>query len=336
MTAPKPQILIIRFSSIGDILLTTPFVRQVRQQFPDAHIHYVTKQQFRELLESNPAIDELIPFDDKSGVAGIRKLTERLSSIRFDYIFDLHNNQRSHLLTRGLKYRSLSRLQKHRFQRAAYVYLKHRMTLRPVARRYTDTGGPAGITDGGEGLELPIPAAITQKMTERLQQSISAPFLCLAPGAGFATKRWPYWNELAQNLLDHSAVSLVIVGGMDDRGRVRVESPRLLNLAGELSLPESGAVIQAAQGLVCNDSGLMHMASAVGTPILAIFGSTTPELGFAPFRAKATIIKSPELWCRPCSHMGRKRCPLGHHKCMTTISPDTVFHQAMALMGQAL
>ncbi len=333
MSAPKRHILIIRFSSIGDILLTTPFLRQVRRHFPDAHICYVTKQQFRELLETNPAIDELITFDDKSGLAGIRKLSKQLSSAHFDYVFDLHDNQRSHLLTRGLKYSALSRLQKHRFQRAAYVYLKQRITLRPVALRYMDAGKQAAIADDGEGLELHIPGATTQKISGLLQQAVNSPFLCLAPGAGFATKRWPYWDELARKILDNSSFNLVIVGGQDDRKRVQMENPRLLNLAGQLSLSESGAVIQAAQGLVCNDSGLMHMAAAVGTPVTAIFGSTTPELGFAPFRAyKAVIIEKKNIWCRPCSHMGRNRCPLGHHKCMTSISPDMVFKQTMTLL----
>jgi len=338
MSSPRLNILIIRFSSIGDILLTTPFVHQLRAHFPEAYIRYVTKNKFSVLLTHNPAIDEVIPFNDQSGVAGIRELAARLSSVTFDYVFDLHNNQRSHLLTGGLKHRSLTRLQKHRVRRAAYVYLKRRVTMRPVALRYMDCGKEVPLPDNGEGLELFIPNEIVQDAKQHLNGFDQTSYICLAPGAGFATKIWPsdHWEKLAQKILKTSKRNLLIVGGATDRDRIRIEHPQLLNLAGQLSLLESAAVIKTSKGIICNDSGLMHMAAAVATPIVAIFGSTTPELGFAPFRAKAKIIQGAQLWCRPCSHMGRKSCPLGNHKCMQDIDVDEVLRALTDMLSPGL
>ncbi len=335
MNADTPNILLIRFSSIGDILLTTPFIRQIRTKFPGANIRFITKDKFTALVQYNPMLDEVIGFDDSSGVRGIRQIASALSSVTFDFVFDLHDNQRSHLLTRMIKRRYLSRLKKHRIRRAAYVYAKRPTTLRPVALRYMDTGAIADIPDTGEGLELFIPPETTNIIQQRLQDF--APYICLAPGAGFATKMWPaaYWTKLAQNILDKSTLKLIIVGGPADHKQINLNSPRVLNLAGELSLLESAAIIKSSQGIICNDSGLMHMAAAVGTPITAIFGGTTPELGFAPFRAKASIVQAPELWCRPCSHMGRKGCPLGHFKCMQRVRIDVVLRTADFLLHDA-
>ena len=334
MNTGTPNILLIRFSSIGDILLTTPFIRQIRTKFPAAHIRFITKDKFTALVQYNPMLDEVIGFDDSSGVKGIRQIASGLSSVNFDYVFDLHNNQRSHLLTRLIKRRHLSRLKKHRIRRAAYVYAKRPTTLRSVALRYMDTGAIAEIPDNGEGLELFIPEDISHSIKKQWRQPAGSPYICLAPGAGFATKMWPaaYWTKLAQNILDKSTLKLIIVGGPADHKLINLNGPRVLNLAGKLSLLESAAIIKSSQGIICNDSGLMHMAAAMATPITAIFGGTTPELGFAPFRTKAAIVQAPELWCRPCSHMGRKGCPLGHFKCMRQVRVDKVLQAADFLL----
>ncbi|RMH66650.1 MAG: glycosyltransferase family 9 protein [Calditrichaeota bacterium] len=332
-----PDVCLIRFSSIGDIVLTTAFLRQVHTQLPGARVVYITKREFADLLRYNPYVDHLIVYDSDSGLRGLNQLADDLKDTTFDFIFDLHNNQRSHYLTHRLKYRKIRRIHKSRLTRALLVYTKLNLyrSTPSIPERYLKTGHDAGIKDDGLGLELYWPPETEQTLASRLLDE--APLLALAPGAGFYTKMWPldYWKKLIPDLLEHHPHHLALIGGKNETERFNelVLDDRVINLAGQLPLLQSAALIQRSAALICNDSGVMHMAAAVQTPMVAIFGSTTRHLGFFPFRARVEIVENNHQWCRPCSHVGRASCPLDHFNCMRALTPDHVHRALNRLLG---
>ncbi len=331
MTSTK-RILIIRFSSIGDILLSTPFIRQTRIAFHDAIIDFVTKTQYADLLKFNPHINHLYLFDDQQGLGGLLQLKQTIKSKKYDYILDLHNNLRSRILTFGLGAK-VFRMKKNKLKRALLVYLKINLFPKPIpiAQKYLKVGEKIGVQDDGLGLELFWKDNNVKNVLKNLPANLfNERFIALAPGAGFKTKQWPleYFRALIQMLSNKTAYEIVLLGSQEEADQFRplVISENVINLAGTLSLLGTAVVLNKAQFLVSNDSGLMHMATAVRTPVLAIFGSTTKELGFFPYRSKNIVVENDTLWCRPCSHIGRNHCPLFHFKCMKSITPQKVFN----------
>jgi heptosyltransferase-2 len=333
MDERQKNILIIRFSSIGDILLTTPFVKQIRLAFPSAQITYLVKKEFSSLVEYNPNINTIMAYDSKSGYKGLIKLKNNLPN--FDFIFDLHNNLRSNRITNRYSKEKIFKIQKGKFKRALLVFLKINLYdhIQPVAEKYLNTGKNLGIKDNEEKLELHwngLIASSIKKILENYNLSENR-YICIAPGAAHFTKMWPvkYSIDLISRILERSNYKIAILGGPRENNLITefIDNKNVINLAGRLSLLESAGVIKHSRGIVTNDSGLMHMAAATGKPIIAIFGSTTQELGFFPFRADATIIENKEIWCRPCTHIGRGYCPLGHFACMKSLSVDYVFKQ---------
>ena len=150
----------------------------------------------------------------------------------------------------------------------------------------------------------------------------------IAPGAGFFTKRWPieYYQIFVKNILEKHHCKIVVLGDKNDKPQAELlaNNHNVIDLSGQLSLIQSAVVLSKCKGLVSNDTGLMHMATAVKTPVLAIFGSTVQEFGFFPYRSKSLVVEGTNLNCRPCSHIGRHSCPQSHFKCMQEISPEIV------------
>lgn len=327
------KILIIRLSSIGDILLTTPFIRQTRMAFPDSTIDFVIKQRFIDLVRFNPHINHIYSVAEEEGLKGLNEIRKQINSRRYDYIFDLHNNIRSRIITRGLKV-PVFRMHKDKLKRALLVYAKINLYKKPVPipLRYLQVGKAAGIKDDGNGLEIFWKNYIEENLFDYVDRHFfSKPFIAIAPGAGFKTKRWPieYFAELIKKLETVKSLPVVLLGSKDEASYFKpLEAlPRVTNLAGKLTLLEAAILISKAKFLVANDTGLMHMATAVKTPVLAIFGSTVEEFGFFPFRSEHQVVQKEGLWCRPCSHIGRNHCPLGHFKCMKDLTPELVFNR---------
>ncbi len=327
---PK-KILILRLSSIGDILLTSPFIRQARKGFPEAQIDFAVKSVFKELVAYNPNINTVYEIKPERGRAGLRDLNRVFKNQTYDFVFDLHNNFRTKMLSAGL---NKTVIHKDRLKRALLVYLK-KNTYReiiPIPQRYLYTAKNAGVQDDGGGLELFWPKGVEEKANQILaERHINTDFIALAPGAAHATKRWPaeYFKELVHNLNNDFKGKIVLLGSAAEQAELNelVSSARVINFAGNLSLLESAAVLKRANLLVTNDSGLMHMASAVKTPAIALFGSTVKEFGFFPYRSDAIILEDNTINCRPCSHIGRESCPKGHFDCMRKISPQMVLKE---------
>lgn len=340
---PPQKILIIRLSSIGDILLATPLLRALRTAFPAARVDFVVKSAFADVLRHHPAIDTLYELDPQGGWAELQRLGQHLREMRYDAIFDIHKNFRSRYLTHAAKPRQILRYRKHIFRRWLFVNTKINLLRAgaPIYRRYLDAATPLGVTatqpaTGARSLELFWSAeeerAADYALLARHWQP-HVPLIGLAPGAGYFTKRWPaeYFGELAAALLSQGN-HVAILGGTQDVELGKIiehqlappQKTHLLNLAGELSILGSAAVLKRCRVLVANDSGLMHIAEATGTPLVALFGSTTRELGFFPHLPTSRVVENATLSCRPCSHLGHAQCPRRHFRCMRDLTPQEV------------
>jgi heptosyltransferase-2 len=352
-TASPEKILLIRLSAIGDILLATPLLRALRQKHPQAKLDFVVKADFAEVLRHHPEIDHLYELNPAGGWPELQSLGKRLQHEHYDVVLDIHKNFRSRYLVHAAKPQKILRHRKHLVRRWLFVKAKINFMreIPPIYQRYLAAAAPLGIraapaVDSGRRLELFWSASDEQEAERALAEKNwqpDVPLIGLAPGAGYFTKRWPpeYFGELAAQFL-RSGNQVVILGGQQDLGLAkivakRVESApnlsaelraRLIDLTGALSLLASAAVIKRCRLLIANDSGLMHLAEAVGAPLIAIFGSTTRELGFFPQLATSCAVENPNLACRPCSHLGYRQCPRGHFRCMREILPAEVLTTA--------
>lgn len=325
------RILIIRLSSIGDVLLTSPMLRVLRRRFPNATIDFVIKKKFKDAIRTNPHIDHVWPYDIASGLPGLIQLRRKLKTKKFDLILDLHNNFRSRILRKlGAPVRTLKKLKLNRFLLVKFKINRYPRII-PVHQRYINTTAEFGIEDDGKGLEFYVDAGAQKTVDERLKSELetSRPIIGIAPGAGFAAKRWlpEYFAHTAKVLQQEYQAQIWLFGNQDDRTITDMISEHVnsaVNLAGELPLMQTAAALNRINLLLTNDTGLMHLATALKKPTVAVFGPTVRELGFFPVGENALVVEHPNLSCRPCTHMGRHECPKGHFKCMREVTPEQV------------
>jgi len=334
LSQPK-KILVIRLSSIGDIILMTPLLRNLRRHFPEAQIDVVTKAVFADLLRHHPAVDHHYEVVPESGSAGLNELGASLRDQRYDVVLDIHKNFRSFQITRAARAPLVLRHKKFLVRRWLYVQFKWNL-LRDapsIRRRYVDAAAPLGVVDDS----LPAEIFWTDQENRKAEEALRAgdwngetPIIALAPGAGFFTKRWPveYFTEAAKEILQRRNF-VVILGGPQDQilaEQIRKSVKRnCVSFAGQTSLLVTAAILKKCRALITNDTGLMHIAEAVGVTTIAIFGSTTRELGFFPQLKTSCVLENVNLRCRPCSHLGKSKCPRGHFLCMKAITPEQVF-----------
>lgn len=323
------RILAIRFSSIGDILLTTPLLRAIRARHPAAHLALLTKEPFTPLVADNPRLNEVIVFrrdQPLDGLAG--ELRER----HFSHILDLHGSLRSRAL-RLLVPAQWSGYRNHRVARELLIRTKRNAYPRdiPVPERYFDAAERLDVQPDGEPPEFFLADQATRDVGAWVTAADLPPGLglvALAPGAAHNTKRWPleYWQELARRLTQ-AGFSVVTVGGPEDSTTgeqvAGAGGPRGRNAAGHFGLQGTGALLAQCRALVSGDTGVMHMATGVGTPVVALFGPTVRPFGFFPYSRKAIVVER-DLDCRPCTAHGSEQCPLGHHRCLRDIAPPEV------------
>jgi heptosyltransferase-2 len=334
------KILVIRFSSAGDIVLTTPFLRAVRRRFPEAEIHFMTKRAFAPLVEHSPHLNRIIAIE--SGW-GLRELAAMKAGLRrenggdYDILFDLHNSLRSRYVRRGLA-RSVAVFRKPTLAKWLLVHRKiDRLTpVIPIPLRYLAVGAPFGLVDDGEGAEIVLGATHSP-----ISPVAGRPTIALAPGARHMTKQWPpeYFIRLGQRLIDEHDARIVLVGSPDERDlAARIASAlrgEVIDLTGRTTLLEAAAALDACDLAVTNDSAMAHIAAARKRPVVAIFGSTVQQFGFAPFRTRSTVVEVEGLYCRPCTSIGRDACPEGHFRCMREIDAERVMIAAMSIMNDA-
>ncbi len=335
------KILIIRLSSIGDILLATPLIRILRQRFPDAQLDFLTKSRFSELLAANPYLNHLLPFNDPSGFQELRRVKQHIRTEKYDWIVDIHRNIRTRYLKCGSGSAQHFIYNKRVWRRFLLVHFKlnYYSSIIPVFQRYLEPLSQFGIQDDLAGLDFHFLPGIAVNTPQRFIQFLKL-YPCvigLVPGAGFATKRWPAENfaRAADLLAKHLQAGIIIFGGKAERTlqqeiQSRTTAP-ILGLAGECSLQETAAMMRVCHLIISNDSGLMHLAVALRKKLIAIFGGTTAELGFFPVGDQQIILEAP-VRCRPCSHIGKPACPKRHFDCMRLITPEQVQAAALQLL----
>lgn len=314
--------LVIQTAFLGDVILTTPLLSRLAERHGPVDV--VTTPAAATLLETHPAVRLVIRYDkhgSDKGWRGMKRVASELSARRYASVYLPHRSLRSAVL--ALLSGAPERVG---FAGSAAAITYTRRVPRPRSghevERLLALGGKA-VT--APGVSLALTASDYAAADDWLAaHGVSPRFIAIAPGSIWGTKRWPYYAELAAGL-DRPCV---VVGGADDRSLadalVAAAPARVLSAAGELNLRASAALIQRAAVLVTNDSAPLHLATAVGTPIVAIFGPTVPDFGFGPRRAGDVTLGRDGLACRPCSKHGPQICPLGHHRCMRELAVETV------------
>ena len=324
------KILIIRFSSIGDVVLTTPVVRCLKKQLSGSIIHYLTDASNASLLDGNPYIDKVHQRHELN-----YGLVEELKNEGFGKVIDLQQDESSKLLLAELDLPVLA-FEDRNIRKALFTSLK--INLMPAGEhrvdRYMKTVASLGVRNDGQGLDHFIPAK--DEVTEKdIPASHHLGFLAFVVGASKFTKKLPpsKWQEICARI-DHP---IILMGGPDafhDGHHISMVDPiKLYNACGKFSLQESADLLRRSKLVVSQDTGLMHIAAALKKPVISIWGSTTPSLGLWPYYGSQWLLKDPtpsdavqvrKLWCRPCTDEGRDECPLGHFKCMRKMDVEEV------------
>ena len=344
------KILIIRFSSLGDVLLATPLIRLLRARFPNSQIDFLVRTEYADLIRFNPNLSRVIEFNIKHGFPALRQLRKNIRDQEYDVILDIHRSLRSRYLTFLLRWNPLSGtkvygIRKNQFIRFLLVkfkinlYKKFYGRIIPVWEKYVRTAAPLGITADEGHLELYLSGNSESQLNKDLQKLLSEDYILIAPGAKHFTKRWPakYFTWLILEIHRKYQLPTILAGDASDIPVVEeilsgLPSEIATSLAGELSILQTAEVIRRAKLVISNDSGLMHVAAAFQKPLIAIFGSTVEELGFFPNSNGAQIVENEGLYCRPCSHIGRSSCPEKHFRCMLEIPPEVVMERITRLL----
>ena len=322
------KILIVRFSSIGDIVLTSPVVRCLKKQLEGVELHYLTKDAFRQVIEQNPYIDKLHVLAHSWEL-----MVEELKLEEYDYIIDLHHNVKTMRLKNELKVKSFSF---YKLNIEKYIFTSLKINLLPrihIVDRYLKTVSSFGVKNDGAGLDYFI-SKTEETKKEDIPASHSAGYIACVIGAAHGTKRWPVekWKSFAQKM-DHP---MILLGGKEDasNGQLIAEADpvKIYNACGKFSINESADLVNKSKLVVTHDTGLMHIAAAYKKPVISLWGNTVPSFGMYPYYGEQYLATRPKLpydimqvnklWCRPCSKIGYEKCPLGHFKCMQKIEVD--------------
>jgi len=326
------KFLVIRFSSIGDIVLASPAIRCLKKQVVTAEVHFLTKRSFKAVTEANPYIDKFFYLEDN-----LAELIEQLHNENYDYVIDLHNNFRSARIRRAL-HKQTHVIDKLNWQKFLLTKLHiNRMPGRHISQRSLDTLKNFGVRDDGKGLDYFIPEGDFIK-DEDLPTSHLAGYIALVIGASYETKKLPVYK--LQELCLQIAYPIVLVGGKEDveEGNAieSVAPGKIYNACGKFNLSESADIVRRSNLVISHDTGLQYIACAFGKQVLAIWGSTSPQLDVEPYYGSGTDadkyenILVPGLPCQPCSKYGTRKCPRGHFKCMREQDVVAIAQKALA------
>jgi len=325
------KFLIIRFSSIGDIVLTTPVIRNLRKKFPGATIHYLTKEKFATIVESNPYVDKVILLKDD-----LNTTIEEIKSEAYDQIIDLHHNLRTMRIKSALPSVPFHSFNKLNIEK--WIYTNFKINLLPqkhIVDRYMATVEKLGVTNDGLGLDYFIPEKDKIKEGD-IPFSHTHGFVAIAIGAAHNTKKLPV--EKLCELVAKINFPIVLLGGKEDflnsEKIAEVDNVKIYNACGKFSLNESADIVRNSNLVISHDTGLMHIAAAFKKNTLSVWGNTVPSFGMFPYQTKYEIFQVNKLWCRPCSKIGFEKCPLGHFKCMNKIETDEIVRSAQEFLSQ--
>ncbi len=333
------KILLIRFSSIGDIVLTTPVIRALKQQL-GAEVHYLSRRSFRGIVDANPYIDKVFAIEKK-----VPEVMAELRKEGYDHIVDLHNNLRSAQVKWGLRAKAFSFDKLNREKWLLVNFKVNRLPALHIVDRYMAAAAPLGVKNDGRGLDYFIPPEDEVSVGNLLATNVLAPqreiprYVAFVIGAAHNTKRLPADKIVAICRKVELPVLLLGGPGEAEEGQQIADAAggQVLNLCGKLNLNQSASVVRQAWKVLTHDTGLMHIAAAFGKEILSFWGNTVPEFGMYPYypegAGRNTTFEVKGLSCRPCSKIGYSKCPKGHFRCMRDIPEEEVVR---ALQGGGL
>lgn len=329
------KILIVRFSSIGDIVLTTPIVRCLHEQL-DCELHFLTKKAFAGILAPNPYIHKVWAIDSK-----INEIGDELKQEGFDIVIDLHKNLRTLQLTLLLRQSKFYRFNKLNLEKYLLTRWKiNRMPRLHIVDRYLATTKSLGVKNDGKGLDYFVPEGTSEVASSKLSAMLSAAspnsrvesgkfpaYLAFVIGAAHNTKRLT--EEQMIDFCRQYPGQILLLGGPAEKEQgdriAAAAGKHVLNSCGHFKLAESAILVKEAQLVLTHDTGLMHIAAAYRKPIVSVWGNTVPDLGMYPYLPgqevleKSRRVETLNLDCRPCSKIGHNECPKGHFKCIRNI-----------------
>lgn len=328
-----PKFLILRFSSIGDIVLTTPVIRCLKNQVPDAIVHFATKNSYKTLLEHNPYVDKYYLLEGTDN-----ELIKKLKAEKYDYIVDLHNNLRTLKIKLKLGVKSYSfdklNLQKWLLVNFSFPSLGKfsinfiKVNILPnihIVDRYLKTIESFGVKNDNKGLDYFIPEKDNYEINW-INESNKSGYAVYAIGGQHFTKKLPLPKmvELAKTI----KIPLVLLGGWEDteKGDKLISMLAasfwpgiVINMCGKCNLNQSASIIKNANIVYAHDTGMMHVAAALKKKVISIWGNTVPAFGMYPYQTEYEVIENNNLGCRPCSKIGFSKCPKGHFECMNAL-----------------
>ncbi len=326
------KILVIRFSSIGDIVLTTPVIRALKTQIT-GEIHVLTKEKYKFLFFANPYVDKVHAFGEN-----LSEVIPSLQSENFDFVVDLHKNLRSFRIKKALNKPSAS-FPKVNIQKWIMVRFKiNKLPDNHIVDRYFEAVRPLGVENDGKGLDYFIPEKDFVDLNDYPLLKAKR-YIAFAIGGQHATKILP--PEKAAAVINRLKAPVVLLGGKEDeKAAQKIKAlclhDKILNACGKLNLHQSASIIRQAGLVISHDTGLMHIAAAFKKPIISIWGNTIPEFGMYPYEPgeedKVVLSEVKGLRCRPCSKIGYDKCPKGHFRCMLNQDEDFIAAEAERLL----
>lgn len=319
------KILVVRFSSIGDIVLTTPILRAIKRQLPTAEIHYLTKKSFSSLVDINPHLSKVFTIEKS-----IQEVLPQLIAEQYDFLVDLHNNLRTASLKRKLRIPSAA-FPKLNISKWLLVNFKwNKLPNVHIVDRYFEAVKSIQVVNDGKPCEFFLLPEDEVDVTEQFQVATNQ-FVALAIGAQFATKRLPT-HKLVEiiNQIEHP---VILLGGLGDTEIAteicaKTAHKQVVNACGKLTLRQSASVVKQAAVILTHDTGLMHIASAFQIPTVSVWGNTVPELGMYPYfpsnKTGFSMHEVENLTCRPCSKIGFQACPKKHFNCMEKQNSEVI------------
>ena len=295
------KVLFVRFSSIGDLVLTTPIIRCWKKQHPNDELHFVCKKNFTNILNPNPHLEKVHAFDN------FKHILPELKQEKFDLIVDLHKNLRSTRLAFSLRVKRISfdKLSVAKYKSVRKSNVSYLPNIHLVDRYFE--GFKDYIINDNKGLDF-----YGEKKPEFFDK-LPTEYNVLVVGAAHNTKKIPL--EILKKIQDKSDLPFVILGTKDDNKKEFETLKNCINLCGKSSLYESAFIVKQSETVYTSDTGLMHIASAFKKKIEVFWGNTVPEFGMYPYQTEFTNHQV-QLDCRPCSKIGHETCPKGHFNCM--------------------
>ncbi len=330
------KILIVRFSSIGDIVLTTPVIRNLKAQMK-AEVHFCTKSQYSEILSANPYIEKTHLLD-----GDFSDLTRKLKKENFDVLIDLHNNIRTRRLKFALGIKKNFTFNKVNLKK--WILVNFKVNTLPnihIVDRYMETVKELGVENDNLGLDYFLGEKDKIEI-DWLPETHREKFVAFVIGAKFNTKKLPVKRMI--ELCNKINKPIILVGGKEDQANAKLiedfferkdenvsyeegleklgKKAQIFNACGKFSINQSADILSKASYVFTHDTGMMHIAAAFKKNIFSIWGNTTPSFGMYPYQTKFTVLENNKISCRPCSKIGYSKCPKGHFKCMNEIVFD--------------